>query len=577
MSALDWAVLLVYLVGIIAFGLWSGRGNRKIDDFFLAGRQMRWWAVGLSVMATQISAITFIGTTGQAYNDGMRFLVVYFGLPFAMVILCLTLVPFFYRAGVFTAYEYLEKRFDGRTRTLTSLLFLCSRGLSVGVTLYAPSLVLSVILGWSEPATILLMGGSTIVYVMYGGNKSVIWTDVAQMAIIWFGIFLCFGVALAQIPDPIRFRDALALAQATGRLHVMDTSPSLTTPYTLWSGVIAGTFLMLSYFGCDQSQVQRYLSGSSLAQSRLSLLFNAFLKVPMQFLILLTGVLVFVFYHFHQPPLLWNRLELAKLERLAPPAELAQVKARFEAAQEVRRVAAETYARTRDEADAESYRQANASLDQARKQAIELLEATKPTEAAPSRIVAWLMRVLGIKAAGYSDTNYIFPTYILTYLPRGLAGLVIAVIFAAAMSTLSGEFNSLATATMVDFYKRFVHVGGSDAHDLWVSRALTAFWGAFACLIALQAGRLGSAIEVVNRFGSYFYGSILGVFGLAVLTRRASALGAFWGLIAGMATVWLVATYTSVHFLWYNVVGALTVFVVGMMLTALRPRETAGA
>jgi len=577
LSALDWAVLVVYLVAIIAFGLWSGRGNLKIDDFFLAGRQMRWWAVGLSVMATQISAITFIGTTGQAYNDGMRFLVVYFGLPFAMVILCLTLVPFFYRAGVFTAYEYLERRFDSRTRTLTSLLFLCSRGLSVGVTLYAPSLVLSVLLGWSEPATILLMGGSTIVYVMYGGNKSVIWTDVAQMAIIWFGIFLCFGVALAQLPETIRVRDALALAQVTGRLRVMDTSPSLTAPYTLWSGVIAGTFLMLSYFGCDQSQVQRYLSGSSLTQSRLSLLFNAFLKVPMQFLILLTGVLVFVFYHFHPPPLLWNRVELAKLERLAPPAELTKVKARFETAQAVRRTAAETYARTRDDADAESYRRANASLDEVRKQAIKMVGDTEPAQAAPSKLVEWLMRLLGIKAAAYSDTNYIFPTYILTYLPRGLAGLVIAVIFAAAMSTLSGEFNSLATATMVDFYKRFVRTGGSDAHELLMSRTLTAFWGAFACLVALQAGRLGSAIEVVNRFGSYFYGSILGVFGLAVLTPRASALGAFWGLLAGMATVWLVATYTSVHFLWYNVVGALTVFVVGMMLTALRPRETAGA
>jgi SSS family solute:Na+ symporter len=557
LSALDWAVLVVYLVAIVAFGLWSGRGNVKIDDFFLAGRQMRWWAVGLSVMATQISAITFIGTTGQAYNDGMRFLVVYFGLPFAMVILCLTLVPFFYRAGVFTAYEYLEKRFDSRTRTLTSLLFLCSRGLSVGVTLYAPSLVLSVILGWSEPATILLMGGSTIVYVMYGGNKSVIWTDVAQMAIIWFGIFLCFGVALSQIPETIRLRDALALAQITGRLRVMDTSPSLTTPYTLWSGVIAGTFLMLSYFGCDQSQVQRYLSGSSLTQSRLSLLFNAFLKVPMQFLILLTGVLVFVFYHFHPSPLLWNRVELAKLEARAPAAELAGVKARFEAAHAARRAAAERYAATRDSADGAAYLATVGAVDAARGEATRMVEAIDHTR--------------------YNDTNYIFPTYILTYLPRGLAGLVIAVIFAAAMSTLSGEFNSLATATMVDFYKRFVRVGGTDAHDLFVSRVLTAFWGAFACLIALQAGRLGSAIEVVNRFGSYFYGSILGVFGLAVLTQRASALGAFWGLIAGMATVWLVATYTSVHFLWYNVVGAVAVFAVGMILTSLRPRETAGA
>jgi Na+/proline symporter len=557
LSTLDWAVLVFYIVAIVAFGLWSGRGNVKMDDFFLAGRQMRWWAVGLSVMATQISAITFIGTTGQAYNDGMRFLVVYFGLPFAMVILCLTLVPFFYRAGVFTAYEYLERRFDSRTRTLTSLLFLCSRGLSVGVTLYAPSLVLSVLLGWSEPATILLMGGSTIVYVMYGGNKSVIWTDVAQMAIIWFGIFLCFGVALAQLPETIRVRDALALAQVTGRLRVMDTSPSLSTPYTLWSGVIAGTFLMLSYFGCDQSQVQRYLSGSSLTQSRLSLLFNAFLKVPMQFLILLTGVLVFVFYHFHQPPLLWNRVELAKLEARAPAAELAGVKARFEAAHAARRAAAERYAATRDSADGAIYLASVRAVDAARAEATRMVEAIDHTR--------------------YNDTNYIFPSYILAYLPRGLAGLVIAVIFAAAMSTLSGEFNSLATATMVDFYKRFVRTGGSDAHDLLVSRLLTAFWGAFACLIALQAGRLGSAIEVVNRFGSYFYGSILGVFGLAVLTQRASALGAFWGLIAGMATVWLVATYTSVHFLWYNVVGAVTVFVVGMMLTAVRPRETAGA
>jgi solute:Na+ symporter, SSS family len=554
--ALDWAVLAVYLVAIVAFGMWSGRGNRKIDDFFLAGRQMRWWAVGLSVMATQISAITFIGTTGQAYTDGMRFLVVYFGLPFAMVILCLTLVPFFYRAGVFTAYEYLERRFDARTRTMTSLLFLCSRGLSVGVTLYAPSLVLSVLLGWSEPATILLMGGSTIVYVIYGGNKSVIWTDVVQMAIIWFGIFLCFGVAITQLPSQIHLRDALALAQATGRLHVMDLSPSPTTPYTLWSGVIAGTFLMLSYFGCDQSQVQRYLSGSSLAQSRLSLLFNAFLKVPMQFLILLTGVLVFVFYHFHAPPLLWNRVQMEKLERQAPPAELAAVKARFEAAQAARRAAAEAYARTRDEADRSAYLATQSEFEAARKGATRLIEAIDGTR--------------------YNDTNYIFPSYIVAYMPRGLAGLVIAVIFAAAMSTLSGEFNSLATATMVDFYKRFVRPAGGDAHELLVSRLLTGVWGLFACLVALQAGRLGSAIEVVNRFGSYFYGSILGVFGLAVLTTRARGAGAFWGLWAGMATVWVVATFTPVHFLWYNVVGAVTVFAVGSLISARPRRAPAG-
>ena len=550
MSALDWAVLVAYLVAVVAFGVWTGRGNRRLEDFFLAGRQMRWWAVGLSVMATQISAITFIGTTGQGYTDGMRFLVFYFGLPFAMVILCVTMVPFFYRARVYTAYEYLERRFDSRTRTLTSLLFLLSRGLSVGVTLYAPSLVLSVILGWSEPATILMMGGSTIVYVAYGGNKSVIWTDVAQMAIIWVGIFLCFGVAVAQLPADVGLRDALALARTTGRLRVMDPSPSLTTPYTLWSGLIGGLFLMLSYFGCDQSQVQRYLSGSSLTQSRLSLLFNAFLKVPMQFLILLTGVLVFVFYHFHPAPLLWNPVELKKLERQAPAAELLAVRGRYEAAQAARREAAEAWVKSRTPEAEAAYKAAVADLGSARGDAVKMVE-----------------RMDG--GARYNDTNYIFPSYILAHLPRGLAGLVIAVIFAAAMSTLSGEFNSLATATMVDFYKRFVGSSASEARELLSSRILTAFWGGFACLVALRAGQLGSAIEVVNRFGSYFYGSILGVFLLAVLAPRAGARGAFYGLMIGMASVFAVSRYTAVHFLWYNVVGAVTVFVSGLVITAL--------
>jgi SSS family solute:Na+ symporter len=552
LSALDWVVLIVYLVAVVAFGFWTGRGNRRIEDFFLAGRQMRWWAVGLSVMATQISAITFIGTTGQAYTDGMRFLVFYFGLPFAMVILCVTLVPFFYRARVFTAYEYLERRFDARTRTLTSLLFLLSRGLSVGVTLYAPSLVLSVILGWSEPATILLMGGSTIVYVVYGGNKSVIWTDVVQMAIIWIGIFLCFGIAVAQLPASFGLRDALALAQSSGRLRVMDTSPSLTAPYTLWSGLIGGLFLMLSYFGCDQSQVQRYLSGSSLTQSRLSLLFNAFLKVPMQFLILLTGVLVFVFYHFHPAPLLWNPVEMRKLERQAPAPELASVRQRYEAAHAARQASAQAWASSRDPAARAAYQTATAELGAARAEAVKMVEAIN-------------------HGTRYNDTNYIFPSYILAHLPSGLAGLVIAVIFAAAMSTLSGEFNSLATATMVDFYKRFVSPSGTDERELLISRLFTALWGGFACLVALRAGQLGSAIEVVNRFGSYFYGSILGVFLLAVLTPRASARGAFYGLMIGMAAVFAVSRYTAVHFLWYNVVGAVTVFVAGLLITAVSP------
>jgi Na+/proline symporter len=508
--------------------------------------------VGLSVMATQLSAVTFVGTTGQAYTDGMRFLAFYLGLPFAMVILCATVVPFFYRARVFTAYEYLERRFDGRTRTLTSVLFLFSRALSVGVNLYAPSLVLSAILGWSEPATVLAMATGTIVYVSYGGNKSVIWTDVVQMAVIWTGIFVCVGTAVTQWPEGFHLRDALAVAKATGRLAILDSQPSLTKPYTLWEGLIGGTFLMLSYFGCDQSQVQRYLSGSSLTQSRLSLLFNAFVKVPMQFLILLTGVLVFVFYHFHEPPLLWNTVQMRRLVAETPPAEMAALQERYGAALAARRAAAEAYARERDAAVQARYLAAVAQVDAVRGEARERIEH--------------------VTGARYNDTNYIFPTYVLTHLPRGLAGLVIAVIFAAAMTALSGELNSLATTSMVDFYRRFVAPSAADSHHLWVSRLLTVFWGMLACLVALQAGRLGSAIEVVNRFGSFFYGSILGVFALAVLTPRAGARGAFYGLFAGMAAVAAVSRLTSVHFLWYNVVGAGTVFLVGLAISAAAPQ-----
>jgi Na+/proline symporter len=553
LTPLDWTVLGGYLVAIVTFGVWAGRGSGRLADFFLAGRGMSWWAVGLSVMATQISAITFIGTTGQAYTDGMRFLVFYFGLPFAMVILCATLVPFFYRAGVFTAYEYLERRFDPRTRTLTSLLFLLSRGLSVGVTLYAPSVVLSVILGLDERTTILVMAGSTIAYVIRGGNKSVIWTDVVQMAVIWFGILLCFGMAIAQLPEGLSLRGALALARTTGKLRILNPSPSLTTPYTLWGGLVGGLFLMLSYFGCDQSQVQRYLSGRSLTESRLSLLFNAFLKVPMQFLILATGVLVFVFYHFHTPPLFWNAAAAARLEREAPAGALAGVHQRFERALATRREAALTFVKTREPGAEAAYLAASGDLDAARRDAVRLAEF--------------------VDGRPYSDTNYIFPTYIVSELPKGLTGLVIAVIFAAAMTALSGELSSLATASMVDFYKRFVSPGGEEARDLLVSRLLTALWGGFACFIALQAGRLGSAIEVVNKLGSYFYGSILGVFGLAVLTPKASARGAFYGLFFGIAAVVAVAWLTPVHFLWYNVVGALSVFAAGLAITAFLPGE----
>jgi Na+/proline symporter len=556
LAAADWVVLGAYLVGIVAFGIWVGRKTRNVSDFFLAGREMPWWAAGLSVMATQISAITFVGTTGQAYTKGMSFIAFYFGLPFAMVVLSLTLVPFFYRSGVFTAYQYLERRFDTRTRTLTSLLFLLSRGLAVGVTLYAPSLVLSIVLGWSETTTVLLMGSATIVYVIHGGNRSVIWTDVAQMALIWFGIFVCVGVAIAQLPADVSLRDGLALAQATGRLETIDTSPDPTRPYTLWSGLVGGMFLAMAYFGCDQSQVQRYLSGRTLTESRLALLFTAFLKVPMQFLILLTGVLVFVFYHFHPTPLVWNRADLARLEARAPAAELARVKGEVLAAHQERQSAAVAFA---------AARHGRGELAVERGRYLEAQHRLDAAEAATRRLAQ------AVTGESVNDVNHVFPSYVVSQLRGGLAGLVIAVIFAAAMSTLAAELNSLATATMVDFIRRFLAPAATPARELLLSRLLTVLWGLFAGLVALQAGHYGSAIEVVNRYGSYFYGSILGVFGLAVLTPRASARGAFYGLFAGMAAVALVARYTAIAFLWYNVVGAVTVFAVGLLITAVAP------
>ncbi|MEO5762768.1 MAG: sodium:solute symporter [Vicinamibacteria bacterium] len=551
MSTLDWTVLSVYLVCIVSFGYWVGRGNRKVDDFFLAGRSMPWWAVGLSVMATQISAITLIGTTSQAYNDGMRFLVVYFALPFAMVILCMTLVPFFYRAKVTTAYEYLEQRFDLKTRTLMSLLFLLQRGMAMGVTLYAPSLVLSTLFGLSEPLTILVMGGSTMLYVMKGGNKAVIWTDVVQMGVVWTGIFSCFFMAVHNLPEHVSFRGALAIAQTAGRLNATNLDTSLETPYTLWSGLIGGLFLMLSYFGCDQSQVQRYLSGSSLMQSRLSLLFNAFFKVPMQFIIVLTGVLVFVFFNFQEPPALFNSAARAQFAALDSPEKTA-AEAQYKAAFETRRSAALDLGIARSAASEQTYQAAQADFAKARTNVATVYKAATHTES-------------------YNDVNYIFLHYVLTQIPHGLIGLIIAVIFAAAMSALSGELNSLATTTMIDFVRRYRGVG-TEERDMFLSRMFTVLWGMFACLVAMQAGKLGSAIEVVNRFGSYFYGSILGVFMLAVLTKKASGTGVTLALFVGMASVALVATFTKVHFLWWNVVGSVAVFVVGYGLSLVFPQ-----
>lgn len=573
MSLIDWLIVGIYLLYIIYTGVRLSSKNKGVEDYFLANRSLPWWAVGLSVIATQMSAITLVGTTGQAFADGMRFIQFYFGLPLAMIILCVTVVPFFYRARVYTAYEYLEKRFDARTRSLTSFFFLLSRGLSCGVIIAAPSLILSIVLGWNEITTILVMGLATTLYTMFGGVKAVTWTDVKQMAIIFVGLTACLWVIFSQLPEDVSFGNALSLAAVTGRLETVDTRFSLTETYTLWSGLIGGLFLMLSYFGCDQSQVQRFLTARSLNEGRTSLILNAFVKIPIQFVILLTGVLVFVFYHFYQPPMIFNAQEETKIRSSAYAGDYDRLQTEYNQAFEERQKAARDFARTGAQSEREHYREAEEQFTAVRTEGIELVRQAN-------------------NGATFTDVNYIFPTFITTHMPTGFVGLMIAAIFAAAMSSIAAELNALSTATVIDFYRRHFRPEADDRHYLRVSKIATGFWGVFACIVAMYAGTLGSLIEVVNKFGSFFYGSLLGVFVLAIGTKRATARGAFWGLLAGIGVVALVNYFGEIaalsgsrvllslapalrmSFLWYNLIGCAAVVIVGMLIsTAGRSAE----
>jgi SSS family transporter len=557
MHAINWIIVIAYLAYVVVDGVRRARGTKEIEGYFLANRSMPWWAVGLSVMATQLSAITMIGTTGQGATDGMRFIQFYFGLPIAMIVLGVTLVPLLRGARVFTAYEYLEQRFNAATRSLTSFLFLCSRGLSCGAIIAAPAVVFSALFGWSVPAAVALFGIPTVLYTMVGGVQAVQWADVKQMVLIVFALFAIVLVLLVQLP--VSPHQALRIAGAAGRLRSFDLSFSLTDQYTLWSGVIGGFFLMLSYFGTDQSQVQRYLTARSIPEARTSLLMSAYWKIPLQALVLLIGVLVFVFYLFRAPPLLFNPAH-ENAVRESAAAEYAGLETRFAGAWRTREGAARLLADAGADggdgtAAAEQFRASEAQLSSVRDEALAL--AGRVTGETPR------------------DVNYIIPHFVLNYLPLGLAGIFIAGVMAAAMSSIAAELNALSTATVIDFYRRWVRPTGSDAHLLIVSRVATAFWGFVACVVATYAVSLGSLIEVVNRFGSFFYGSILGVFLLAMVPF-ARPWAAFAGLIAGMTAVGAVSFYApAVAFLWLNVVGVGAVLLVGMLLSALPLERTA--
>jgi len=520
---LNWVIVIGWLVYVVSHGIRRSKGTDKIEGYFLANRSLPWWAVGLSVMATQLSAVTMIGTTGQGATDGMKFVQFYFGLPLAMVILGVTLVPFLHGARVYTAYEYLERRFDPATRSLTAFLFLVSRAMSCGAIIAAPAVVFSAIFGWSLWWCVALIGVPAILYTMVGGVQAVTWVDVKQMFLIVGALIAVVVTVIVKLP--VSLHDAFVIAGHAQRLRVFDFSFDLTKTYTFWSGMIGGTFLMLSYFGTDQSQVQRYLAAKSVDEARNSLLFSAYWKIPLQALVLLVGVLVFVFYQVKPAPMLFNPAVERQVIK-AYPVEYAELKVRYDSA---------------------------ASFPFIR-------------ESIRGEALGMAQRLTGEPA---KDVNYIIPRFVIDNLPIGLAGLFIAAVIAAAMNAISGELMSLSTATVIDFYKRWISADAPEERLLVISRAATVFWGIFACVVATYAVSLGSLIEVVNRFGSFFYGSILGVFLLAMI-KRANARGAFIGLIIGMATVGLVNwRLPKVAFLWHNVIGAVVVVVVGMLISYL--------
>jgi SSS family transporter len=555
MTPLDWFVMIAAMIAIPSFGLWRGRGGTTTSHYLLAGKTMPWYAMGLSIMATQASAITFIATTGQAYVDGMRFVQFYFGLPIAMVILSATAVPIFHKAGVYTAYEYLERRFDAKTRALAGIVFLIQRGAAVGLALYAPAIVMSVIFGWNDRMTTLLIGIICVLYTTMGGIPAVTWTDVLQMSIIFAGLILALVTVVSLMPHGVSFTDAVYLAGAVGKLNAVDTKLDWDNRYNLWSGLLGGTFLMLGYFGCDQSQVQRYLTGKSVAQSKLSMLFNAMAKVPMQFFILFVGAMVFVFYLFERPPMLFEKTAMKAIQSQQGYAAAESV---FDTAWLKREKAAENLnaARKQDDrervrAATESYREAQREVDSARQSGIRIYEKSQGH-------------------SGFNDTNYIFLSFVTRYFPAGIVGLVIAVILNAAMSSSSGELNSLAAVTVMDLYRRLMRPDESDRHYLVVSRISTAIWGAWAVVFAQYARNLGSLVEAVNQVGSYFYPVLLGVFVLAFFFKRVRGSAAFWAMLIGEAAIVGCSIFTHIAFLWFNVIGTVVVVAAGVMFSWLR-------
>jgi len=558
MSGIDWIVLLITLLVIVVYGIYKSRGTKNIDSYLLGNKSFPWYSVTLSVMATQASAITFLSAPGLAFSSGMAFVQFYFGLPLAMIVLCITFVPIFHKLKVFTAYEFLENRFDLKTRALTAFLFLIQRGLSTGITIYAPSIILSTILDINTTYTTLFIGGLVITYTVYGGTKAVSYTQMLQMAIIFSGLLIAGVLVVKLLPDSVGFGKALQIAGKMGRTNAIDFSFDWNNQYTVWSGLIGGFFLQLSYFGTDQSQVGRYLTGSSISQSRLGLLMNGLVKIPMQFLILLIGVLVFTFYQYHQPPVFFNSYELGKLEKSPYAKELEQIKNEYSNAFTAKQIEInrlEAALDAKDETTINAQRSileiADKRTKEIRQEAVDLMKKNDPE-------------------ADTNDNNYVFLSFVTKYLPQGLIGLLIAIIFLASMGSTASALNSLASTTVIDIYKRLINKEGSDKKYLSVSRWTTIIWGFFCILMALYASKMGNLIEAVNILGSLFYGTILGIFIVAFYLKKIGGSATFTAAIITEVIIFTVWWMDHIALLWLNVVGCVLVVLIATLLQKIQ-------
>ncbi|WP_121666667.1 sodium:solute symporter family transporter [Mesonia aquimarina] len=560
MHYLDLIVLLATLSFIVIFGYYNTRKNTSVNDYLKGGNEARWWTVGLSVMATQASAITFLSTPGQAFHSGMGFVQFYIGLPIAMIIICMVFVPIYHRLKVYTAYEYLESRFDLKTRTLTALLFLIQRGLAAGITIFAPAIVLSAVLGWNLVSLNIIIGILVIVYTVSGGTKAVSITQKQQMAVIFIGMITAFFLITSYLPENITFSNAIEIADASGKMEILDFSFDFDNRYTFWSGIIGGTFLALSYFGTDQSQVQRYLSASSLKQSQMGLIFNGFLKVPMQFFILLLGVMLFVFYQFNNSPLNFNPAAKNAVENTSYEKEYNQLQNQLEKNRQKKSTAALNFAQT-PASQFDKKKAYKNELQQLNQREVELREKGNEVVNQANKTIET------------NDKDYVFIHFILNNLPRGLIGLLLAVILSAAMSSTASELNALASTTVIDLYKRNVSEEKNDAHFLKASKLFTLMWGVLAILFACTANLFDNLIQVVNIIGSIFYGNVLGIFLLAFFIKFVKSNATFIAACITQAIVVTVWWLDIMPYLWLNLLGCALVMALAITFQLTSPKK----